>query len=124
MGESFLCRSTMGTWSPLWANRATMNDGSASCFANAGDNTTALPGSSLSGSSLPGAELLRSSPHLLEQQALDTPDDLVNCVLLHNSSTAHNPHAPDCQPWLDAAGSCDVNTSRGPHYSLTLTDDV
>ena len=57
------------------------------------------------------------SPRLLEQQALDTPDDLVNYVLLHNSSMAHNPHAPGWQTWLDAAGACGVNASRGPHFN-------
>ena len=59
------------------------------------------------------------SPRLLEgPNALKTPDDLANHVLLHNHSMDFDPDAPTWDTWLEAAGVSGVNTSRGTHFSL------
>lgn len=59
------------------------------------------------------------SPRLLEgPNALNTPDDLRNHVLLHNHSMDYDPEAPTWETWLEAAGARDVDASRGTHFSL------
>lgn len=58
------------------------------------------------------------SPHLLEgPHALQSPDDLRHHVLLHDDSMAFDPEAPNWEAWLDAAGTRQVDPSRGPHFS-------
>jgi LysR family glycine cleavage system transcriptional activator len=59
------------------------------------------------------------SPRLLEgSDALKSPDDLRNHVLLHNHSMDYDPDAPTWQSWLEAAGASGVDASRGTHFSL------
>jgi LysR family glycine cleavage system transcriptional activator len=59
------------------------------------------------------------SPRLLEGPSpLNAPDDLRNHVLLHNHSMDYDPEAPTWETWLKAAGACDVDASRGTHFSL------
>ncbi|MGI9324847.1 MAG: transcriptional regulator GcvA [Pseudomonadales bacterium] len=59
------------------------------------------------------------SPSLLEgANALKSPDDLRNHVLLHNHSMDYDPDAPTWASWLQAAGACGVDASRGTHFGL------
>jgi len=59
------------------------------------------------------------SPRLLEgQNAIKTPSDLRNHVLLHNQSMDFDPNAPTWQTWLDASGTQGVDASRGMQFSL------
>ena len=59
------------------------------------------------------------SPRLIEgPNALNSPDDLRNHVLLHNHSMDYDPEAPKWETWLKAAGACGVDASRGTHFSL------
>jgi LysR family glycine cleavage system transcriptional activator len=59
------------------------------------------------------------SPRLLEgPDALKSPSDLRNHVLLHNHSMDYDPEAPTWESWLKAAGVGDVDASRGMHFSL------
>lgn len=59
------------------------------------------------------------SPRLLEgQNAIRTPSDLKNHVLLHNQSMDFDPNAPTWKTWLDASGTQGVDASRGMQFSL------
>jgi LysR family glycine cleavage system transcriptional activator len=59
------------------------------------------------------------NPRLLEgPNALKSPDDLRNHVLLHNHSMDYDPNAPTWGTWLDAAGASGVDALRGTHFSL------
>ena len=59
------------------------------------------------------------SPRLLEgPDAMRSPDDLRNQVLLHNHSMDYDPDAPTWEKWLEAAGATGVDASRGTHFSL------
>ncbi|KAJ55142.1 hypothetical protein ACMU_15410 [Actibacterium mucosum KCTC 23349] len=59
------------------------------------------------------------SPRLLDgKNAIRTPSDLKNHVLLHNQSMDFDPNAPTWQTWLDASGTQDVDASRGMQFSL------
>ena len=59
------------------------------------------------------------SPRLLEgPDALKTPDDLDEFVLLHNHSMDYDPEAPTWASWLKAAGATRVDASHGTHFSL------
>lgn len=59
------------------------------------------------------------SPRLLEgPNAIRTPSDLKNHVLLHNHSMDFDPDAPTWETWLDASGTSGVDASRGMRFSL------
>lgn len=59
------------------------------------------------------------SPRLLEgPNALSTPEDLCNHVLLHNHSMDFDPNAPTWASWLKAAGVDSIDSSHGTHFSL------
>jgi LysR family glycine cleavage system transcriptional activator len=59
------------------------------------------------------------SPRLLEgPNAIKSPEDLRNQVLLHNHSMDYDPDAPTWEKWLEAAGASGIDASRGTHFSL------
>ena len=58
------------------------------------------------------------SPELLTgKNALRTPEDLANHVLLHDEGPETDPSCPDWKSWLAARGVISVDSSRGPHFS-------
>ncbi|MDB5449467.1 MAG: transcriptional regulator, LysR family [Phenylobacterium sp.] len=54
------------------------------------------------------------SPELLNEQPLDTPDDLKNHILLHDGSPDPDDSCPDWTMWLAARGLRGVDAMRGP----------
>ena len=58
------------------------------------------------------------SPRLLEgAKSLTRPEDLQQHVLLHDDSLGFDPAAPNWETWLEASGTSQVDTSRGPRFS-------
>ena len=48
---------------------------------------------------------------------IDEPDDLKDCVLLHDDSMRFDPDAPTWAMWLEAAGARNVDATRGPRFN-------
>lgn len=74
----------------------------------------------------PGLEVVRllgetvspvASPGLLEQNPLETLDDLKNHVLLHDGSPDADDSCPDWAMWLAARGVKGVDGARGPRFN-------
>jgi LysR family glycine cleavage system transcriptional activator len=57
------------------------------------------------------------SPELLNEQPLDTPDDLKNHILLHDGSPDPDDSCPDWTMWLAARGLRGVDAMRGPRFN-------
>lgn len=57
------------------------------------------------------------SPELLQEQPLDTPEDLKNHVLLHDGSPDLDDSCPDWSMWLAARGLRGVDGMRGPRFN-------
>lgn len=80
----------------------------------------------LGGGTYPGLESVRlfdesvtpmCSPRASKNaRALQTPDDLRHCVLLHDDSMDFEPAAPSWKIWLRAAGAKAVDAARGPRF--------
>ena len=74
----------------------------------------------------PGLEVTRlmsetvlpvASPELLARIPLNTPDDLINHILLHDGSSDADASCPDWAMWLAARGLKDVDGARGPRFN-------
>lgn len=58
------------------------------------------------------------SPRVLEgEHPLRTPEDFRHHLLLHDDSLDFEASAPKWKTWLDAAGTRNVDPTRGPHFS-------
>jgi len=57
------------------------------------------------------------SPELLKEQALGSPEDLKNHVLLHDGSPDLDDSCPDWSMWLAARGVRGVEGMRGPRFN-------
>ena len=60
------------------------------------------------------------SPALLEKNPINEPGDLRNHTLLHVKWLVESESAPSWRMWLLAAGVDDIDTSRGPSFSLEI----
>jgi LysR family glycine cleavage system transcriptional activator len=57
------------------------------------------------------------SPELLKETPLESPDDLMNHVLLHDGSPDLDDSCPDWSMWLAARGVRGVDGLRGPRFN-------